>query len=1017
MLAKITQDFAQYLPWLGMIAAKTSLLLLIALAAGQLLRRASAALRHLIYVASIAAVLLLPLASLLLPGLRVPILPPRSTTPNSGNDTTGVTVVSTPKLVVPGAQANAAAHSRTRTAKRDAVAAADRGEISSSVVVSRHLEAAAPETTQTSDWRGILVLIWIAGCAACLLRIFVIHVRLGRLIKESAPVDSIPLASHLRWLCRDLGIKQEVALLASHDLDVPIAVGALSPKIVLSPQSGEWSETRRNAVLCHELAHIKRGDAFTQFLASLATAIYWFNPLVWLVARAMRVDRERACDDYVLAYGTAASDYAHELVEIVSTLVRPQPAAALAMARPSQLEGRVMALLNARVPHGVPRRRTSTLLMMLVLGVALPLAAARLEERSGHEAWGTPIDTNRAMTANALPAAAALAGPVDSPEAEPAPAPIDNDNPGIGIPVYPNAAAGDHTDGRGTVSVVGGARMRRLAAAAYFSQDEPAKVLAYYRDRLKSYGQVVECAAGSNSRVDVLVDQAALADTAACRQEDFAENGTELKVNSSGEERVVVVQPHRSGSEIALVRYLPDSVSSRFNSDEKGESHSDNSEAPFDCLEGSHSNQSSVNSHSDNGYRTWTATWSGNGCSIEARSSGEVRFTPEATAIESISSGGYFELSERTGGNLRNIRVTPSSGGQLTYDYSVDGAKHDFDAEARQWLSKLLLQLERATGFSASTRVPALLKQGGPEAVLNEITQLQSDYVRQVYFTKLFENATLPAPLLVKALNQAREEIGTDYSLAQVLLTIAQRYDLSDEVQRVAFLNGANKLGTDYEHARVLIELLKRPNLSPQIVRGTLESAKHIGTDYEKSRILTTLAGLSTFDQSEISSYLDLASSIGTDYEHSRSLMALMEHQKLTPEAISQVLRSASTIGTDYEKSRILLSVNDSHNFDEKQIATYLTLVDSVGTDYERSRDLIALIQQHKLANDSVLRVLNETQKIGTDYEKARVLTEAAKQYQMQGALRDAYIKAADSIGTEYDRNRTLAAITKRDMT
>jgi hypothetical protein len=622
------------------------------------------------------------------------------------------------------------------------------------------------------------------------------------------------------------------------------------------------------------------------------------------------------------------------------------------------------------------------------------------------------------LASNALPVAAALAGPDHPSESEAAPAPIDNDNPGIGIPVYPKAVAGDHTDGRGTVSVVNGARMRRLAAAAYFSQDEPAKVLAYYRDRLKSYGQVVECAGGSNSRVDVLVDQAALADTAACRQEDFAENGTELKVSSSGEERVVVVQPHRSGSEIALVRYLPDSVSRGFDSDEKSESRSDNSSAPFDCLQGSHGNQSSVNSHSDNnGYRTWTATWSGNGCSIEARSSGEVRFSADATSIESISSGGYFEIDERTGGNLRRVRVEPGNGGQLNFDYSVNGSKHEFDAEARQWLSKLLLQLERATGFSASTRVPALLKQGGPEAVLNEITQLQSDYVRQVYFTKLFENATLPAPLLVKALNQAGEEIGTDYSLAQVLLTIAQRYDLNDEAQRVAFLNGANKLGTDYEHARVLIELLKRPNLSPQIVRGTLESAKHIRTDYEKSRILTTLAGLSTFDQSEISSYLDLASSIGTDYEHSRSLMALMEHQKLTPEAVSQILRSASTIGTDYEKSRILLSVSESHNFDEKQIATYLSLVDSVGTDYERSRDLIALIQQHKLANDSVLRVLNETQKIGTDYEKARVLTEAAKQYQMQGALRDAYIKAADSIGTEYDRNRTLAAITKRDMT
>ena len=1008
MLAKSTHDFAQYLPWLATIALKTSLLLLIALAAGQLLRRASAALRHLIYVTSVSGVLLLPLASLLLPGFRVPILPPRSSPPKSPDKVTLAVVEGSSHAVVADLQANRTEQPEGSTAKRAAVIAAVPGKAASSGVASRSVEAVAVPTSMTSDWRGILFLMWITGTAGCLLRVFIVRVQLSRLVRESVPVDSIPLASHLRWLCRDLGIKQEVTLLASHELDVPIAVGALSPKIVLSPQSGEWSETRRKAVLCHELAHIKRGDAFTQFLASLATAIYWFNPLVWIAAAAMRAERERACDDYVLAYGTAASDYAHELVEIVSTLVRPQPAAALAMARRSQLEGRVMALLNARVTHGVPRRLTSFAFTCVVLAVALPLAAARLEERPGYETLGIPAPPTGSIHIGPVPATS-----MRSASPEPAPQPTDDGSPGIGIPIYPNAIAGDHPDGRGTVSLRDSVHVHHLAAAAYFSQDEPAKVLAFYRERLKSNGEVIECAGGTNSKVDVQVDNDAVANPVACRRENFAQNGTELKVSKAGDERIVVVQPHGSGSEIALVRLDP----SESNADKVGESRSEKSSAQFDCLDGSHSNQSSVNSHSENGYRTWMASWSGNGCSIEARSSGEVRFSPDATAIESISSGGYFELSERTGGNLRHVRVTPSSSGQLTYDYSVDGSKHDFDTEARGWLSKLLLQLERATGFSASTRVPALLKQGGPEAVLNEITQLQSDYVRQVYFTKLFENATLPAPLLVKALNQAREEIDTDYSLAQVLLTIAQRYDLNDEAQRVAFLNGANKLGTDYEHARVLIELLKRPNLSPQIVRGTLESAKHIGTDYEKSRILTTLAGLGTFDQSEVSSYLDLASSIGTDYEHSRSLLALLDHQKLTPEATSQVLRSATNIGTDYEKSRILLALSGSHNFDEKQIATYLTVVDSVGTDYERSRDLIALMQQHKLANDSVLRVLNETQKIGTDYEKAHVLTEAAKQYQMEGALRDAYIKAADSIGTEYDRNRTLAAITKRDMT
>ncbi|HEX4663144.1 MAG TPA: M56 family metallopeptidase [Terriglobales bacterium] len=888
--------------------------------------------------------------------------------------------------------------------------------ISHNDTVSSRTKAAQIESTFSGvSTKGLMVLIWMAGCAVFAFRMLGSTLRLRGLVKRAAPVNSIQLASHLRWLCRDLGIRREVAVLASPELDVPIAVGVLDPKIILSPQSGEWTETRRKAVLCHELAHIKRLDALTQFIGRVAAAIYWFNPLVWLLLRAMRAERERACDDMVLAFGTPASDYAHELLEIVSTLVRPQPAAALAMARRSQLEGRVLSLLNPRVAHGLLRRRVAIPLSCAVLAAALPLAAARLQERPVST---TPTQSAASASAPVNAATERLAPTVESvpfqPASEPASATDASDErSSIDIPRYPKSIATEHHDGRGTASVIDGAQVTRLAANNYASSDKPDKVLRFYRDRLKSYGEVVECTGGTNSKVDVQLNDTAFAEPSACRTSEFAQGGTELKVGRTGEQRIVVVLPQAHGSEIALVTYTSD-----FRSREQTSVHREaTNSAGFDCFDGKNVEQSNTNSHTDdNGYPTWTASWSAPGCSIDARSAGTVRFNAEATAIEGISSGGYFEVNEREGDSLRHLRAEPGTNGQLNFTYKVNGTQQEFDAGARAWFSSFLLALERTSGVAVNTRVPALLAKGGPQAVLAEISNLNSDYVRQIYFVKLFENATLPGPLLVKALQQARDEISTDYSLAQVLLTIAQRYDLNDEAQRMAFLNGADKLNTDYEHARVLIELLKRPNMSPQLVRATLESAKSINTDYEKGRILTTLAGLSGFNESEIGTYLDLASAINTDYEHSRTLTALMDHQKLSPAAVSQVLKSASSINTDYEKSRILIAVCQSHNFDEKQIATYLSLVDSIGTDYERSRDLIALMQQHKLANDSVGRIIAESAKIGTDYEKARVLTEAAAHYEMQGTLRDAYVKAADSIGTEYDRNRTLAAIAKREM-
>ena len=127
------------------------------------------------------------------------------------------------------------------------------------------------------------------------------------------------------------------------------------------------------------------------------------------------------------------------------------------------------------------------------------------------------------------------------------------DGNSTGIPVYPKAIASEHTDDRGTVSLVEGAQAHRLAANAYISADKPEKVLQFYRERLKSYGQVVECSGGENRTVDVELNDAEFANPAPCRGSEFAANGTELKVIGSSEQRIVVVLPHGNGSEIALV--------------------------------------------------------------------------------------------------------------------------------------------------------------------------------------------------------------------------------------------------------------------------------------------------------------------------------------------------------------------------------------------------------------------------------------------------------------------------------
>jgi len=119
-------------------------------------------------------------------------------------------------------------------------------------------------------------------------------------------------------------------------------------------------------VLLHELAHVKRLDWLTQMVGQAACSLHWFNPLVWLAARRMQVEREQACDDMVLAAGTTASEYASELLHFASRL-RTGSLSALAavpMARQTSLEQRVRGIL------GGSRRRASVTRVAMVLGLA-----------------------------------------------------------------------------------------------------------------------------------------------------------------------------------------------------------------------------------------------------------------------------------------------------------------------------------------------------------------------------------------------------------------------------------------------------------------------------------------------------------------------------------------------------------------------------------------------------------------------------------------------------------------------
>jgi beta-lactamase regulating signal transducer with metallopeptidase domain len=287
-----------------------------------LLRRSSAATRHFVWVLATGAALALPAATTVAPRFEVALPAIAARRP----------VTSEPDRTTAGTAASAA------TAAAPAV-----------TVESAAPGAPAAETARFPVTAGFLTRIWALGAGFIAMLLGLSLWRTARLARRVRPVAHVGVLRDVRDLAERLGVRRPVRVLQDHDQSMPMTWGLRHPTVLVPAGFVAWPRSRRRAVLVHELAHVRRWDWVTQLGARLACALYWWNPLAWVAARRLREERERACDDLVLAHGTVPSAYAGDLLEIARAF-RAGPSIALAgvaMARRSELAGRLLAVLDA----------------------------------------------------------------------------------------------------------------------------------------------------------------------------------------------------------------------------------------------------------------------------------------------------------------------------------------------------------------------------------------------------------------------------------------------------------------------------------------------------------------------------------------------------------------------------------------------------------------------------------------------------------------------------------------------
>ena len=233
---------------------------------------------------------------------------------------------------------------------------------------------------------------------------------LARLIALRARADVLVDGHWLSALARAqrrMGFKHGTALLTSNELASPISWGLMRPVILLNSRAVEASG-EAEAIIAHELAHVARMDWVKLLLSRVATALFWFNPLVWILAREAHQLREEAADDAVLGADIADTDYAQLLVAVARHECPGLLLGAHGVApSKSSLARRVARVLDGTSVRGPGARSFAVGVFVGAVVVAAPLAALTF----------TPAGSK---SQSALVTSASLPGTVGHPVAIPA---------------------------------------------------------------------------------------------------------------------------------------------------------------------------------------------------------------------------------------------------------------------------------------------------------------------------------------------------------------------------------------------------------------------------------------------------------------------------------------------------------------------------------------------------------------------------------------------------------------------
>lgn len=734
------------------------------------------------------------------------------------------------------------------------------------------------------EWRSLLFPLWIAGCLISLLPLATSRMRVRSIARRSRRIVDGHWISVMRSTPSIARFVGRVRVLEDEHCRMPMTWGVMRPTLLVPSGTHEWPEWRRREILLHELAHVDRKDCLTQLAAQIMCAVYWFNPLAWMASYRMRVERELACDDRVITAGARATDYASSLLEVARSLRAPAltSSSAIAMARPSQLTSRLLAVLDTK------RNRRA------MNGRAV----------SAFSAGAVVLAVSVASLTTAAAATVKMENPVSLESTEPSLAPSTASAFLLPTPAIVRAA--------------------QLPAISVVTSNE-------------AVNRTLEAFAGVTPELPFHATDPCWTDTGAMKNVSISNNDDDgrksYKVKYSGGDCSLELTAE---GEFTLRADLADLESISSGGWVRIEERDGRSSKRIEMRRGSGGNIDHEywidgnRAAFDANARAWLATTL---LSVERRTA----FAAKTRVPQLYRNGGVnnvlSEISRMSGAYPRSRYYTTllDISGSLdanTLNTIVRQASADLSS-SDYYMAEVLSMFGKQSAANETTwRTFA-------EAAGN----MKSDYYKTEVLKSVLAKGRLSQPT-VGILLRSASGIKSDYYLSDLLKSVASRYAMDSDT-RPFYVDAVRHIKSDYYRGELLKAMGTSGDWDSQTSAFVLESAAAIKSDYYKAESLSAL--VKDKHVADWASFFAATASIGSDYYKKETLTTVLREAQLDRSIVTGVLNTATKIKSDSQMADVLTAVARTYRIDESLRPVFEKAVDSMDSDYYRGAALSAL--------------------------------------------------------------------------